>query len=129
MVINNPCKTFHCIHCCKKTLMFLSLDDIKRIKELGFSHEFFVDEVDGWLQLKNKNGLCVFHDGSSCTIYDHRPYGCQLYPVIYDADNDCAIIDEECPHGKYFSLTKSIEKELFSLVDRIEGERQDAKEK
>jgi Fe-S-cluster containining protein len=109
--------------------MLLSLDDIKRIKELGFSRDFFVDEVDGWLQLKNKDGLCVFHDRSSCTIYESRPSGCRLYPVIYDADNDCAIIDEECPYGTYFSLTTCIEKELFSLVDQIKNERQKSKEK
>ena len=103
--------------------MLLSLEDIKRIEKLGFSRDFFVDEVDGWLQLKNKNGLCVFHDGSNCTIYDQRPHGCRLYPVIYDADADCAIIDEECPHGEYFPLSEDIEKELFSLVSRIVSEK------
>ena len=129
MAINNPCKSFHCIHCCKETVMLLSLDDVKRIKELGFSRDFFVDEVEGWLQLKNKNGLCVFHDGSHCTIYENRPYGCRLYPVIYDADNDRAIIDEECSYGTYFSLSKSIEKELFSLVEKIKAERNRSEKK
>ena len=103
--------------------MVLSLEDVKRISALGFSREFFVEEVDGWLQLKNRNGLCVFHDGSGCTIYYQRPHGCRLYPVIYDADNDCAIIDEECPYGKYFSLSEDIENELYALISQVERGR------
>ena len=103
--------------------MFLSNDDIKRIEKLGFSINYFVDNIDGWLQLKNKYGLCVFHDGAKCLIYPQRPNGCTLYPVIYDADNDCAIIDEDCPYGSHFSISQDIKKQLFSLVSQIESER------
>ncbi len=122
-ITKNPCRTFNCVQCCKQTEMLLSNEDIQRIKLLGFSRDFFVDTIEGWLQLKNKNGLCVFHDGLKCTIYDHRPLGCRLYPVIYDADNVCAIIDEQCPHKNHFLITKKIEKELFSLVSSIESKQ------
>ena len=102
--------------------MLISNRDIKRIEKLGFSINFFVDDVEGWLQLKNKNGLCVFHDGTKCLIYPQRPKGCTLYPVIYDADNDCAIIDEDCPYGSHFSISNDIKKQLFFLVSKIKTE-------
>lgn len=103
--------------------MLLSNNDINRIEKHGFSRDFFVDNVNGWLQLKNKNGHCVFHDEKICLIYPQRPEGCRLYPVIYDADDDCAIIDTDCPYKTYFSITTECKKRLFSLVSKIESER------
>jgi hypothetical protein len=38
-------------------------------------------------------------------------------------DNDCAIIDEDCPYGSHFSISRDVRKQLFSLVSRIESER------
>jgi len=102
--------------------MLLSNADIKRIENLGFPRDLFVDDVEGWLQLKNQNGHCVFHDGMKCLIYTHRPEGCTLYPVIYDMDNDCAIIDDDCPYGSHFSISQDVRKQLFSLVSRIESD-------
>ncbi len=103
--------------------MLLSNDDIERIQKLGFSYDFFIDDVDDWLQLKNKNGRCVFHDQKKCLIYHKRPEGCKLYPVIYDADDDCAIIDADCPLGTCFSITTEYKKRLFSLVSIIRSEQ------
>ena len=120
--MKSPCRHFNCIQCCKETVMLLSNADIKRIENLGFPRDLFVDDVEGWLQLKNQNGHCVFHDGMKCLIYTHRPEGCTLYPVIYDMDNDCAIIDEDCPYGSHFSMSLDVRKQLFSLVSRIESE-------
>lgn len=121
--MKSPCRYFNCIQCCKETVMLLSNADIKRIENLGFSRDSFVDDVEGWLQLKNQNGHCVFHDGMKCLIYAHRPEGCTLYPVIYNMDNDCAIIDEDCPYGSHFSISPAVRKQLFSLVSKIESER------
>ncbi len=119
----SPCIDLDCIQCCKDTIMLLSDMDIDRIKSLGFSRDFFVDTRNGWLQLKNRDGRCVFHNGIKCSIYDHRPEGCQLYPVIFDKDNNCAILDEECPYRTKFLITQSLRKKLFLLVSRIESER------
>jgi uncharacterized protein len=119
----NPCLSFNCTQCCKETVMLLSNEDIKRIQKLGFSRDFFVDDAEGWLQLKNKNGRCVFHDQKKCLIYPQRPNGCKLYPVIYDADNDCAIIDTDCPYRHHFSISSDRRKRLFSLVSIIRSER------
>lgn len=119
----NPCRTFHCVHCCKETVMLLSNDDIDRIEKYGFSRDLFVDDVNGMLQLKNKKGFCVFHDTKKCLIYQQRPEGCKLYPVIYDADNDCAIIDKDCLQKNHFLISENSKKRLFSLVSRIESEQ------
>ena len=103
--------------------MPLSYQDIERIKRLGFDTNFFVTRRDGWLQLKNRDGRCVFHNGIKCSIYDHRPEGCRMYPVIFDKDNNCAILDEECPYKTKFLITQSLRKKLFLLVSRIQSER------
>ena len=117
------CIDHKCIQCCLDTKMILSYQDIERIKRLGFDTNFFVTRRDGWLQLKNRDGRCVFHNGIKCSIYDHRPEGCRMYPVIFDKDNNCAILDKECPYRTKFLITQSLRKKLFLLVSRIESER------
>jgi len=117
------CINIKCIQCCKDTNMLLSKMDIKRIESLGYSCDFFVDTHDGWFQLKNRDGHCVFHNGMKCLIYEHRPEGCQLYPIIFDKENNCAILDEECPYKTKFLITMSSRKKLFHLVSKIESER------
>ena len=103
--------------------MLLSKTDIERIESLGYAYDFFVDSHDGWLQLKNQDGHCVFHDGMKCLIYEHRPEGCQLYPIIFDEENNCAILDEECPYRTKFLITMSSRKKLFHLVSKIVSEK------
>ena len=103
--------------------MLLSKMDIKRIESLGYSCDFFIDTQDGWFQLKNREGHCVFHNGVKCLIYKHRPEGCQLYPIIFDKESNCAILDEECPYRNKFLITMNSRKKLFRLVSNIESER------
>jgi Fe-S-cluster containining protein len=103
--------------------MPLSNQDIEHIRALGFNTNFFVIEIDGWLQLKNHDGRCVFHNGKICSIYKDRPEGCRLYPIIYDKDKSCAIFDEDCPHRNKFQMPKSIIKQLNNTVSRLESER------
>jgi len=103
--------------------MILSEKDIDRIKSLGLSHDSFVDTKNGWLQLKNKDGLCVFHNGKKCLIYEKRPEGCQLYPITYDNDNKCAIFDKECPHQSKFIISESLKLKLANLISRVISER------
>jgi len=117
------CLRTKCTECCKKTIMLLSYHDIERIKKLGYEDGFFVEEHRGWLRLKNKNGRCVFHDGTECTIYEDRPEGCTLYPIVYDADEKAAMLDPECPHQNCFSISEEKEKQLFALVSAIMQER------
>ena len=114
---------YKCNQCCLETNMPLSNQDIERIRGLGFDTNFFANESEGWLQLKNHDGRCVFHNGKICSIYENRPEGCRLYPIIYDKDKNCAILDEDCPHRNKFQLSKGIMKQLYDLVSRLECER------
>ena len=117
------CKDYGCIACCLETTMPLSYSDIERISRLGFDSDFFVIEESGWLQLKNKDGRCVFHTGSACSIYEDRPDGCKLYPIIYDKETKRAIFDRDCPHREKFKMSKNSVRELYEVVSKLERER------
>ena len=121
--MENICLSTGCIDCCTETQMPLSSGDIKRIENLGFKKDSFVVSKKGWQQLKNLNGRCVFHDGKHCKIYENRPEGCKLYPVIFDYDRKQAILDEECPYNKSFSLSYHSRKQLYTLVSIMIRER------
>lgn len=119
----SPCLTHHCYQCCKNTNMLLSENDIRTIQNQGYSFDFFVEHDNGWLQLKNKNHRCVFHNGKRCTIYNYRPTGCRLYPVVFQKDDSAAILDKQCPHISSFTLSAKLKKQLFSLVFIVQQER------
>ena len=121
------CINIKCIQCCKDTNMLLSKTDIKRIESLGYSCDFFVDTQNGWFQLNNRDGHCVFHNGMKCLIYEHRPEGCKLYPIIYDKDKKHVVFDKDCPQRDKFHMSKSITKQLYDLVSKIECERAEQK--
>lgn len=127
--MENCCIETKCIECCKETNMLLSYQDIERIKKLGYDDAFFIKRHHGWLQLKNKNGRCVFHNGTKCTIYENRPEGCTLYPVVYNAITKSAILDAECPQQKCFSISKEKIKQLIALVSTLEQERMQRRKK
>jgi Fe-S-cluster containining protein len=103
--------------------MLLSNEDIVRIEQLGYAKDFFVREEDGWLQLKNDKGRCVFHDKTHCTIYDYRPKGCSLYPIVFNKFEQKAIYDKDCPYPFSFMMSDATLKELFILVEQMEYER------
>ena len=121
--MENCCLGTKCIECCKETNMLLSHKDIETIRTLGYEDDFFIEKHRGWLQLKNKNGRCVFHDGTKCTIYEHRPEGCTLYPVVYNADTKEAMLDSECPRQKCFSISNEKANQLIALVSALRKER------
>lgn len=100
--------------------MALSNKDVEMIKTLGFDEDFFVINVDGWLQLRNMDGRCVFHDGELCIIYDHRPEGCRLYPLIYDGG--LAMLDKECPYREEFEFDNVATEGIHHLIRKLEHE-------
>ena len=117
------CMRYKCIQCCLETEMPLSNGDIEQIKGLGFDYDYFVVSRDGQLQLKNYGGRCVFNDGKQCLIYENRPEGCKLYPIVYDEDKNCAVLDEDCPHRNSFKISE-VELGLVSfLVTKLKNER------
>jgi Fe-S-cluster containining protein len=91
------CSDFSCAKCCFDTKMLLSLGEIEKIVNLGFSKDDFCYLVDGLYQLKNINGQCFFLKDNQCQIYRQRPQGCRYYPIIFDLDQNKAILDDLCP--------------------------------
>jgi len=104
--------------------MLLLDDDIKRIAGLGYDEHFFVELQEGFKVLRNsKAGRCVFHDGTKCTIYENRPKGCKLYPIIFDLDSKSAVKDSFCPYNDEFNLSPKAKRELPILYSQLQSER------
>ena len=91
----------HCTNCgvcCTETEMLLSKRDIKRLEKRGFSQrEFARFDRQGYVQLKNRDGYCVFYDRNNqiCSVYADRPSGCRVYPVILDEEKGI-VLDTIC---------------------------------
>ena len=87
-----------CGLCCVETEMILLPDDIALIKRLGYSVDEFAVFQGGYWRLRNVDGHCYFYDPVSgkCRIYEHRPLGCRIYPIIY-VEGYGPAIDSECP--------------------------------
>jgi len=79
--------------------MILTRSDILRIAKLGYSPDDFTVKSGGFIRLKNVNGACFFLDRETlrCKIYNSRPIGCRLYPIIYDVERNVITVDKECP--------------------------------
>lgn len=107
---NTPsaCKSYSCSKCCHETEMTLSEEDIRLILEKG--HLEFTRLVDGYQCLENVNGACVFLENGLCSIYEYRPLGCRFYPVIFDEERNCAIMDEFCPYLEMFRIEQDSRK-------------------
>jgi uncharacterized protein len=121
------CLETNCTRCCIKTNMILTTSDIQTIEKLGYEKPFFVSERNGWLELKNKKGRCVFHNGTRCTIYDYRPEGCVLYPIVYEKNHRMAILDSDCPQRHYFMVSQDKVQQLHTLIMILEKERKERK--
>ncbi len=68
--------------CCMPGIQ-LTLDDIKRIKGLGYSTKDFLyfDEENQAFRIKEKNGKCFFiGEKLECTIRENEPVVCRLLP-------------------------------------------------
>lgn len=103
--------------------MILSEEDMQKIQNLGYRTDFFCKKKKGWKKLKNRDGRCVFHNGKICSIYDNRPEGCMLYPLIFNKDSNSAVVDEDCPYADGFQFNKRDIEHLYNLVTQIMFER------
>ncbi len=109
------CKyAINCFECCKETEMIVTNEEVETIVKKGFKREEFIQEVDGFLELRNFKGACVFLREGKCRIYDIRPQGCKFYPLIYDVENECVIVDKDCPHHRDIRIKKH--KKLFAEI-------------
>jgi len=115
----------NCGICCEETMMELSNEDVERFEENGYRLEEFADINDGVTRLRNVDGYCYFYSytDKKCQMYEERPIGCFLYPVVYLA-NEGALVDELCPMGHTISeqelRTKG--KILDKLLKKIDSE-------
>ena len=120
--MKNKCE--NCGKCCYETEMILSSQDIDLIlnnssKDLR-REDFVIQNKDGFYQLKNRNGHCVFLNVTSnaCKIYKIRPQGCKFYPLIYDFYKNKCIFDEECPRIHLFYQNKD---KLKDVCDNLKN--------
>ena len=87
-----------CGRCCRETMMELSEEDVQRLVCLGHAKDdFCLQGEDGILRLRNVGGRCHFlsTDGGSCTVYESRPLGCDIYPVNCDQEGR-VFVDDFC---------------------------------
>lgn len=119
----------HCLNCgvcCTETEMLLSKEDIKRLEKRDFNQNQFVNyDKQGYAQLKNSNGYCVFYDlqNHKCKVYVDRPTGCRVYPVIVHEEKGI-ILDRLCHSRKSITLSekKLKGKRVTKLLEIIDSE-------
>lgn len=103
--------------------MPLTNADIRRIEALGHRGFHHLDD-ERVPVLNNHDGHCVFlgPDGR-CTIYEHRPAGCRLYPLVWDRDLERVIRDDVvCPYTKEFPVDARREAELLRVLATLRKE-------
>jgi hypothetical protein len=106
--------------------MMLSNADVKRLEGMGYERQKFArQDQHGFVRLRNHHGFCVFFDveRGCCRIYEQRPLGCRVYPVIH-SEREGIVVDVLCPMISTISKIE-LEKEgkrLMNLLHRIDGE-------
>jgi Fe-S-cluster containining protein len=121
----------HCGICCTKTEMLLSIMDIELLEKAGHDRGEYVHlDKKGYAKLQNRNGYCVFYDSAKqrCKVYEHRPSGCRIYPVIY-SEEDGVILDNLCPEKNTVSADELKRKgmKVVKLLDRMDSEAETRK--
>ena len=115
-----------CGDCCLETEMLLSKKDMDRLEKKGFKSKYFSRQNnEGYVVLKNRKGHCIFFDVEQkrCKIYEDRPMGCRLYPIIFD-DMKGIVADTLCPaKNKWTENRKSHRgKKVIKLLKKIDSE-------
>lgn len=104
--------------------MPLTEADILRIEALGHRREVFSALDDEFVpQLRNDSGHCVFLGPTGrCTIYEHRPDGCRLYPLVWDRDRNDVVLDDFCPWNREFPVAPQKRAALVRVLRTLEVE-------
>lgn len=119
----------NCGVCCTETEMLLSEKDIDRLLKRGISRGFFVKiDREGYAQLRNRSGYCVFYDWEKrlCRVYVDRPSGCRVYPVIVDEEKGI-VLDDICEARNTVTESEKTTKgnRVVKLLERIDSEAED----
>jgi uncharacterized protein len=123
-----PCEVHACSLCCYETEMPLTESDIERIERLGHRREdFSILDDEKVPQLRNDGNHCVFLVKGRCSIYEHRPDGCRLYPLVWDRDLERVVRDDFCPFHKEFPIDKQKEAALLRVLATLRHEAEQRK--
>ncbi|MEM1852797.1 MAG: YkgJ family cysteine cluster protein [Thermofilaceae archaeon] len=90
----------HCLSCglcCRETEMVLTPSDVERLELLGYRREEFAVYDGRFHRLRNVDGRCFFYRGGRCVVYDYRPIGCSMYPIVIDPESGSVEVDRFCP--------------------------------
>ena len=123
--MSDPCAARGCSACCHDTAMPLREADAARLAARGHDPARFARRDDGWLLLRNEAGRCVFLRDDRCSVYEDRPEGCRLYPLVYEEDAGPAL-DELCPWRDDFAAhgrDPQARRRLDALVRALVRER------
>ncbi len=104
----------------------MSKADIRLLESAGHERgEFVRVNGQGFAQLRNRRGRCVFYQSEKgrCGVYRYRPLGCRIYPVIYSM-KEGVIVDDLCPLAETVSRAEidSEAERLMRLLGRIDSE-------
>jgi Fe-S-cluster containining protein len=83
--------------------MTLTEADVARLDDAGH-RDFARRNRDGDLELRNRDGRCVFLVDGRCSVYQSRPEGCELYPLTLDLATGAVVRDRDCPFRDEFEL-------------------------
>jgi Fe-S-cluster containining protein len=107
--------------------MLLTEADIARLEKHGISRETFMrSDSEGYAMLRNRQGHCVFYNPQEkrCDVYELRPEGCTVYPVIFDEDCGGVVLDSICPAQASIEATEKSVKgaKVIEILKRIDEE-------
>lgn len=119
-----PCRRHRCALCCIGTQMSLTHQDINRITKAGYHPSAFIIHEEGEWRLANQHeqGPCVFLNDKKCQIYETRPTGCRIYPLVFNETRRQAVIDLLCPFSNEFQITEVDRENLFTLIKQLDNE-------
>jgi Fe-S-cluster containining protein len=101
--------------------MTLTEADVSMLESAGFT-DFVRLNTRGDLELKNRGGRCVFLTEAGCGVYEIRPEGCRLFPLILDMRSDRVVRDDYCPHWRDFPIDVDRAERLRQSVERETAE-------
>lgn len=94
--------------------------DVARLESsTSLDREAFSVMEDGTRRLSNHEGRCVFLGEDGCGVYEDRPAGCRIYPLVLDPDSGQGVLDDECPYTKSFRVRPRDREALADLVREL----------
>ena len=104
--------------------MSLTDQDITQIITAGYPPSAFIIYKEGEWRLANQqeNGPCVFLNDEKCQIYDNRPTGCRIYPLVFNETKRQAVIDSLCPFSDEFQISDVDRENLCKLIKQLDNE-------